>query len=54
MDFFETSNSVLQELTINSFNGRGIKIFVKRDDLIHEDVSGNKWRKLKFKQRKFQ
>jgi len=48
IDFFETSNSVLQELTINSFNGRGIKIFVKRDDLIHEDVSGNKWRKLKF------
>ncbi len=25
-----------------------IRIFVKRDDLIHPDISGNKWRKLKY------
>lgn len=26
----------------------GVTLFIKRDDLIHKDVSGNKWRKLKF------
>lgn len=26
----------------------GLKLLVKRDDLIHEHVSGNKWRKLKY------
>jgi 1-aminocyclopropane-1-carboxylate deaminase len=25
----------------------GVRLLVKRDDLIHEDISGNKWRKLK-------
>ena len=27
---------------------RKIRLFVKRDDLIHPQVSGNKWRKLKY------
>ena len=27
---------------------RGIRLFIKRDDLIHPQVSGNKWRKLKY------
>lgn len=27
---------------------RGIQLFIKRDDLIHPEVSGNKWRKLKY------
>lgn len=26
----------------------GLKVFIKRDDLIHPIVSGNKWRKLKY------
>jgi 1-aminocyclopropane-1-carboxylate deaminase len=26
----------------------GIKLYIKRDDLIHPTVSGNKWRKLKY------
>lgn len=26
----------------------GIRLFIKRDDLIHPAVSGNKWRKLKY------
>ncbi|NJN10313.1 MAG: 1-aminocyclopropane-1-carboxylate deaminase/D-cysteine desulfhydrase [Richelia sp. RM2_1_2] len=26
----------------------GIRLFIKRDDLIHPQVSGNKWRKLKY------
>lgn len=28
------------------FDRRELKLFVKRDDLIHPEVSGNKWRKL--------
>ena len=26
----------------------GVRLWVKRDDLIHPDISGNKWRKLKY------
>lgn len=26
----------------------GVQVFLKRDDLIHQDISGNKWRKLKY------
>jgi len=26
----------------------GIKLYIKRDDLIHPEISGNKWRKLKW------
>lgn len=43
---FNTRKSILQEITC--FNENGNSIFVKRDDLIHEIVSGNKWRKLKY------
>jgi 1-aminocyclopropane-1-carboxylate deaminase len=43
---FDTKKSILQE--IKGLNSNGNRIFVKRDDLIHEDVSGNKWRKLKY------
>jgi 1-aminocyclopropane-1-carboxylate deaminase len=28
--------------------GRGVHVWLKRDDLIHPDVPGNKWRKLKY------
>lgn len=38
--------SPLQELHIK--NDRGIRFYIKRDDLIHEDISGNKWRKLQY------
>jgi 1-aminocyclopropane-1-carboxylate deaminase len=30
------------------FDERGLKVFIKRDDLIHPIISGNKWRKLKY------
>ncbi len=45
---FQLSNSIVEELKIPSFADRNIRLFIKRDDLIHEDVSGNKWRKLKY------
>ncbi|WP_317124661.1 1-aminocyclopropane-1-carboxylate deaminase/D-cysteine desulfhydrase [Albibacterium indicum] len=37
-----------QALVIPSAVERGIKISIKRDDLIHPYISGNKWRKLKY------
>ncbi|MDA0972622.1 MAG: pyridoxal-phosphate dependent enzyme [Bacteroidetes bacterium] len=27
---------------------KGVELFVKREDLIHPEISGNKWRKLKY------
>ena len=30
------------------FDEQGLKAFIKRDDLIHPIISGNKWRKLKY------
>lgn len=30
-----------------------VKVYIKRDDLIHQEVSGNKWRKLKLNLEKF-
>ncbi|MBA4850138.1 1-aminocyclopropane-1-carboxylate deaminase/D-cysteine desulfhydrase [Emticicia sp. BO119] len=30
------------------FEEMALKVFIKRDDLIHPQISGNKWRKLKF------
>ncbi len=44
MEAFQHLNSPLQHLdTIN-----GVEIWLKREDLIHPHVSGNKWRKLKY------
>lgn len=46
-EIFYTSNSKLQSLKA-SVLGEGVRFFIKRDDLIHPLVSGNKWRKLEF------
>lgn len=43
-----TSGSILQQLHIAELDQKGIQLFVKRDDLIHPIISGNKWRKLKY------
>jgi 1-aminocyclopropane-1-carboxylate deaminase len=40
--------SILQEVHLNQLKARNIEFFVKRDDLIHSEISGNKWRKLKY------
>lgn len=40
--------SPLQELHDEVISKADIRLFIKRDDLIHTDVSGNKWRKLKY------
>jgi 1-aminocyclopropane-1-carboxylate deaminase len=42
----KVSKSKVSSFTFN--NNDPIELFVKRDDLIHHEVSGNKWRKLKW------
>ncbi len=37
-----------EEVFYPPFRDFGIKLFFKRDDLIHPFISGNKWRKLKY------
>lgn len=40
--------SPTQELIHPILDEKGIQLFVKRDDLVHEEIMGNKWRKLKY------
>ncbi len=42
------SRSPLMRLSDPLFAQRGIELWVKRDDLLHPVISGNKWRKLKY------
>ncbi len=42
------SNSIVQNLALPPELGKLYQLDVKRDDLIHPIVSGNKWRKLKY------
>ena len=46
MDYFNIP-SPLQKLDLSGFGISNHEVWVKRDDLIHPIVSGNKWRKLK-------
>jgi len=50
LDFEKILNlpSPLEPISDYRFEQKGLKVFVKRDDLIHPQISGNKWRKLKF------
>ncbi|WP_431042288.1 1-aminocyclopropane-1-carboxylate deaminase/D-cysteine desulfhydrase [Streptomyces sp. P1-3] len=38
--------SPLQEIADGRFARRGVRLLLKRDDLIHPEIAGNKWRKL--------
>lgn len=40
--------SPLVELRDERLQRRGVRVYLKRDDLIHPEVPGNKWRKLKY------
>lgn len=42
------SSSPLQEVNHPLLLAKNVTLSVKRDDLLHADISGNKWRKLKF------
>lgn len=45
--------SPLQKIEDSVFDEHQIEVFIKRDDLIHSEISGNKWRKLKYNLEKF-
>ncbi|MEU5767024.1 pyridoxal-phosphate dependent enzyme [Streptomyces asoensis] len=38
--------SPLREVSDDRFAGHGVRLLLKRDDLIHPELIGNKWRKL--------
>lgn len=40
--------SPVDQIQDKLFDRKGLKFFIKRDDLIHPTISGNKWRKLKY------
>lgn len=40
--------SPIQRVALGALEEHGIELWVKRDDLIHAEISGNKWRKLKY------
>lgn len=46
--FLETKPSVNQSLKFDAFERCGIAMTIKREDLLHPVVSGNKFRKLKY------
>ncbi|MEO6883963.1 MAG: pyridoxal-phosphate dependent enzyme [Bacteroidia bacterium] len=41
-------NTPVQEINDSILSSFGVKLFVKRDDLNHPQISGNKWFKLKY------
>lgn len=41
-------NIPIQEIKSELFTKNKIQLFIKREDLIHPEISGNKWRKLKY------
>lgn len=43
-----TGGTIEQELADPLFEEKQIRVFMKRDDLIHPFISGNKWRKLRY------
>ena len=43
-----TIPSPIQKLNDPLFDEKGLEVYVKRDDLIHPVIMGNKWRKLKY------
>lgn len=46
MDIFE--NDLISNQRVELDFGKGIELFIKREDLLHPEVSGNKFRKLKY------
>jgi 1-aminocyclopropane-1-carboxylate deaminase len=45
---FQLPPSPLQLINDPLLTKYNIKLYIKRDDLIHPDITGNKWRKLKY------
>lgn len=45
--------SPLEKVNYPLFEAHQVNVYLKRDDLIHAEISGNKWRKLKLNLEKF-
>ncbi|WP_319381486.1 pyridoxal-phosphate dependent enzyme [Thiomicrorhabdus sp.] len=45
--FFSEKTTPMVQLSYAQFDEKGLKVLVKRDDLNHPTVQGNKWHKLK-------
>ncbi len=43
-----TKNSILQRIVFSEITQNDISLYIKREDLIHPKISGNKYRKLKY------
>ena len=48
IELFQQVATPMQEIMPEVFQRQGIRLFIKRDDMLHPDISGNKWRKLKY------
>ncbi len=44
----DESKSIVQEISDPLLHQKKVQLLIKRDDLIHPEISGNKWRKLKY------
>ncbi|WP_371188009.1 1-aminocyclopropane-1-carboxylate deaminase/D-cysteine desulfhydrase [Thalassotalea maritima] len=44
----QSASSPLQPINLPEFSRHQLNVYIKRDDLIHPIISGNKWRKLKY------
>lgn len=45
---FINHNTPIQKINDPIINGSAVKLFIKREDLNHPQLSGNKWHKLKY------
>ena len=43
-----TKNSILQKISFSGIKRKDVTLYIKREDLIHPEISGNKYRKLKY------
>lgn len=43
-----SNKAIIQEIQSNILNEKQVQLFIQRDDLLHAEVSGNKFRKLKY------
>lgn len=48
MSFFDSANVINQQVKASILSEKNIQLFVKREDTINPDISGNKYRKLKY------
>jgi 1-aminocyclopropane-1-carboxylate deaminase len=44
----EAPHAPIEEINMPLFKEKQVQVFIKREDLSHPYISGNKWRKLKY------